>query len=220
MLDFNLKESFKDKLPILYFIIIISLGLFFTALSSYLGFLGEDNFLSSIQRKVKVFISVLIILLFVFNYFFWRHHINFYSFLLVLIYIYYINVVYDDLYNTRMSSILFSETQKKNIIDRMFYFVLIPMLASVCYWHQKLNHLKLLKYIFYVMVVSLILCFSTIGAGFGEVINEQMNIEGELNSLNIAYFSGSLMVITLYLTTKIYGFKKNIFFWRNIAPFF
>ena len=207
-----MKKLFQKKIFTLYFILTIAFGLFFIALSSYLGFLGDDNFLSSIHRYLKVIVSILIILLYASNKSLRKLHINFYSILLLIIYIYYIFIVYDDLYNTPLPMVLFSEIEKKGIMDRMLFFVLIPMLASVCYWHYKLNHLKLLKYLFYVMTVSLILCFLTIGIGVGQVINEQMKIEGELNSLNIAYFSGLLMVITLYLSSKIYGFKKNMFF--------
>lgn len=208
----HLKEFFQKNIFTLYFILTIAFSLFFIALSTYLGFFSDDNFLSSIQRRLKVIVSILIILVFVTNKSFWKYHINFYSLLLLIIYIYYIFIVYDDLHNTPLPTVLFSEIEKKNIIDRMLFFILIPMIASVCYWHYKLNHLKLLKYLFYVMTVSLILCFLTIGVGVGQVINERMSIEGELNSLNIAYFSGSLMVITLYLSSRIYGFKKKIFF--------
>lgn len=182
-------------------------------ISSYMGFIGEDNLFATFIRRSTFILAIFTIIIGITNKIYTRY-LTKASLFLVLFYIIYYFVIYYDLYVLNISNSFFSKLDKKLILVRMSSLVFIPVVASLAIRTEGFNSKGLVKAIYWALTISLALALSVMNLGFGEVVDNRLEIDSELNSLNMGYWSATLFLIILY----IYSQLKNKSFFLIYVP--
>lgn len=173
-----------------------------------MGFTGEDNLFATVIRRINFILAIFSIFIGIYINIYQRH-LTKNSALLILFYILYYFVVYYDLYYTDIASIYFNNKEKELILIRMSRLVLIPVIASLIIRIEGFKNIRLIIAICWSLFVSLILALFVLNISFGSSVAERMEIEGELNSLNMGYWSATLFLLLVYL---FFQFKNKIKF--------
>ena len=212
----KLLSRVRLSIAFIYMFSFLALGLLTSMISSYLGFIGEDNPFSSIVRKWIVLLAFICILMSVHR----RIYLEFLTkeaFFVLLIYVYYIFIVNYDLNYTVNSGVVFTSHEKKQILTRMMRLVFFPMLAGLVFRIKGLNLIRLAKAVFWSIFVSMLLAMLVMNIGLGQVVDERLEVEGELNSLNMGYWAAALFLLSMFLIIKtenktkyIYGFLGGV----------
>jgi O-antigen ligase len=191
----------KRNFSFLFLLSLLSFGLLFSMISSYMGFMGEDNLFASIIRKVNFFLALIGIVTSIgsglYQKFLTREMV-----FLFLLYIYYIFIVKDDISNIDAKGIVLDAQEKNLIMLRMTRLVFFPLLAVLLFRVKDLKLFRLAKAILISLTISLILALVVLEVTIGSVVDERLSIEGELNSLNMGYWGATLFMMCLFYVIK------------------
>jgi hypothetical protein len=197
----KLIEFLKRNISFFFLLSLLSFGLLFSMISSYMGFMGEDNLFASIIRKVNFFLALIGIVTSIgsglYQKFLTREMV-----FLFLLYIYYIFIVKDDISNIDAKGIILDAQEKNLIMLRMTRLVFFPLLAVLLFRVKDLKLFRLAKAILISLTISLILALVVLEVTIGSVVDERLSIEGELNSLNMGYWGATLFMMCLFYVIK------------------
>ncbi|WP_298881811.1 O-antigen ligase family protein [uncultured Polaribacter sp.] len=191
----------KRNIAFVFLLSLFSFGLLFSMISSYMGFMGEDNLFSSSIRKFNFFLAFIGVIISLKSKLY-QKFLTKELFFLYLLYLYYIFIVKIDLSNIDAAGIVMPTKDKQLIMFRMTRLVFFPMLAVLLFRIRGLNLFKLAKAILISLLVSLILALLVLNLSFGGMVDERLSIEGELNALNMGYWGATLFVLCLFFVTK------------------
>ena len=207
----ELINSVKINFSFLFLVFIISLGFLFSVISSYLGFEGDDNFITPIIRKITYLLAFVSIFICYSNNLFSTKIISKNFYYLIFFYLYYIVVIYFDLYINKSNLVWFSAKESSAIIIRMTQLVLLPMFASLIFRIKYLNQKKIAFTVFITQFVALSVSLIILNLNIGQIVDAQLELAGELNSLNLGYGAATLFVLCVFVFFKYNTFTTRIF---------
>jgi len=192
---------FRRNISFLFLLSLLSFGLLFSMISSYMGFIGADNLFASLIRKFTFFLALMGIVISIgsglYKKFLTREMI-----FLFLLYIYYIFIIKNDLSTIDTTGIRLQAEDKNLIMVRMTRLVFVPLLAVLLFRVKDLDLFRLAKAILISLTISLILALAVLEISLGSIVNKRLSIEGELNSLNLGYWGTTLFVMCLFYVLK------------------
>jgi O-antigen ligase len=203
-------NKLKNNIAVSFFVSVITLSFLFSAISMNLGLPADQSPLNSLARILTLFFAILSIII-VFNTGLYKKYINGNIIFLWLFYCYYIFVVYIDLFDTYNSGVVIRAPEKDLIMVRMTRLVLLPMVAAIIFRRKQLNTLLIAKIIFWIIFVSLVGSLSVLKLSIGQEVNERVEVEGELNSLNLGYWGATFFVLTMFLFFKTQNIYRLIY---------
>lgn len=207
----KLIEFLKRNVAFFFLLSLLSFGLLFSMISSYMGFMGEDNLFASNIRKVNFFLALIGIVISIGSGLY-KKCLTREMVFLFLLYFYYIFIVRNDISNIDVTGIVLDAHDKNLIMVRMTRLVFFPLLAVLLFRVKNLNLFRLAKAVLISLTISLILAMSVLEISLGSVVDERLSIEGELNALNMGYWGGTLFVMSLfYIAKEKNKMQKNIF---------
>lgn len=204
-------NSVKINFSILFLVFIISLGFLFSVISIYLGFEDDDNFITPIIRKITYLLAFISICICFSNNLFSIKIISKNFYYLIIFYLYYIVVIYFDLYINKSNLVWFSARESSSIIIRMTQLVLLPTFASLIFRIKYLNQKKIVFAIFITQFIAMSLSLIILDLTIGQLVDEQLKLSGELNSLNLGYGAVTLFVLCVFAFFKYNKFTTRIF---------
>lgn len=190
--------SVQRNVAFFFLLTFISFGLLFSMISSYMGYTGEDNLFATLIRRLTFFLAIISIYSgFVSGVY--RKYLTKASVLLIVFYGIYYFVVQYDLYNTVIADTFFKKLDKELILVRMTRLVLIPFIGSLVIRTEGFKTILLIKSVYWSLTVSLLLALFVLNISFGSIVEERLEIEGELNSLNMGYWAATLFLLIIYI---------------------
>jgi O-antigen ligase len=85
------------------------------------------------------------------------------------------------------------------------------MVAAIIFRRKQLNTLLIAKIIFWIIFISLVGSLSVLKLSIGQEVNERVEVEGELNSLNLGYWGATFFVLTMFLFFKTQNIYRLIY---------
>jgi oligosaccharide repeat unit polymerase len=92
----------------------------------------------------------------------------------------------------------------------MTQLVLLPTFASLIFRIKYLNQKKIAFTVFIAQFVSLSISLIILDLTIGQVVYAQLELEGELNSLNLGYGAATLFVLCVFILFKYNTFTTRI----------
>lgn len=182
-------------------IAVVSFGFFFSILSFYLGFNEEEGVLNSIGRTFTSLICFFCILVAIRTKLY-QLYLTKNAVFLLLLYVYYAGIIYNDLYLVYDSDVVFLDADRNAIMQRIIRLVFIPMLSLIVFRRESLDLVLCAKIIFFILFWSLLASLTILQLNLGDAVEERVGVSGELNSLNMGYWAATEFLLALFLLTK------------------